>query len=213
LDNFGGLRQLIDKMDMPPRLAALVGMIERDIGPIEEPPADGIAEIKQALAYVDGHVLLGAIVAFMIAQIPDEALEQEPEGGEDPVLDEPPANPEADGAPSDETEGSGTTPPQPETDAERALKPADEIEAEIEALEQANEGAGQPAQQDGETRASEPPEPEPGIKEQAEKLAAANTRKQLDKIVKAEKVEDVTADNNKIEVAYKILRHREAAST
>lgn len=86
LDNLGDLRHVIDRIGLPPRLAFIVGELEKR-QPIDKLKPEADAEVRQVLQLVAGPVLLAVIVAHLIGEIPDEALPQpepvEPEPDDD----------------------------------------------------------------------------------------------------------------------------------
>lgn len=65
----GGLRTLVDRLGVPPRIAELVRQIEADKGPIDRPPEQGFREVVHLMKLVDGAALLGCIVAYLAADI------------------------------------------------------------------------------------------------------------------------------------------------
>ncbi len=75
LDTMAGVRTLIDRSDLPPRLKLLIENIEKDLGPIDEVPDKGGAEVRQVLNLVDGTNLLAGIIAWMIETIPYDGPE------------------------------------------------------------------------------------------------------------------------------------------
>lgn len=72
-----GIRVLVDRLGLPPRLAEMVRRCEEECGPLEQvngTPGEG--EVRQILGMVDGQNLLAALVAKALNEIevPAEVL-------------------------------------------------------------------------------------------------------------------------------------------
>ena len=80
MENMAGVRQLIDRQPIPPRMKMLIKQIEDRPGfAVDAPPATGAAEVKEIMQLVDGNNLLAGIVACILASIPVEEPEADPE--------------------------------------------------------------------------------------------------------------------------------------
>jgi hypothetical protein len=110
-------------MDVPARIRLMVEEIEAYAGPIDEPPADGMNDVRALRAYVDGEALMNCIIAHIVAKIPVP----------EPDADEPEPEPDTD-------EDLDADPPEPLTPEEEAAR----IQAGIDAAERENAGAGGP---------------------------------------------------------------------
>jgi hypothetical protein len=77
MEQMQGVRIIIDRLGLPPRMKILVEQIEDRFGPLEEMPDIGAAEVRRIRGYVDGENLLAAIVARIINDVPveEEALQ------------------------------------------------------------------------------------------------------------------------------------------
>lgn len=66
MDQLGGIRTLIDRLGLPPRLKIIVENFEREYGPLDQVgPTKGAAEVRQILGMVDGQNLLAALVSML----------------------------------------------------------------------------------------------------------------------------------------------------
>lgn len=77
LDNLGGIRSMIERQGLPPRINVIVEQLEKQNKiKIEDVPQVGIDEVKQLFQLVDGQNLIGAIVAHIAASVPADQLPQ-----------------------------------------------------------------------------------------------------------------------------------------
>jgi hypothetical protein len=76
-ENNSGIRTIVDRLEIGPRLRALVTKMEADGMKLDQPPAAGAAEVKALLDLVDGTALCAAILAHLIDHI--EVEQPEPE--------------------------------------------------------------------------------------------------------------------------------------
>lgn len=77
MDQMQGVRTIIDRLGLPPRIKFVVAELEKHNGPLEQLPEAGAAEVRQIRGYVDGENLLAAIVAHIVSEIPAEELDVE----------------------------------------------------------------------------------------------------------------------------------------
>jgi hypothetical protein len=78
MDQLQGVRVLIDRLGLPPRLAYLVAEMERQDGPLNEVgETPGALEVRRILGMVDGQNLCAAIVACLCNHVPADELEGE----------------------------------------------------------------------------------------------------------------------------------------
>lgn len=80
MEHLLGVRTLIDRLGLPPRMKQLVAAMEEQRGPLEEVgDTPGAAEVKRVLALVDGNTLLACMVAAMLNEIEvsDEELKED----------------------------------------------------------------------------------------------------------------------------------------
>lgn len=86
-DQLGGIRDMIERQGLPPRLRVIVDKFEKRTGhPIEKLSEDHLKEVRQIAQLVDGNNLIAVLVATMGSLVPDDELPQpEPVA---PVVDE-----------------------------------------------------------------------------------------------------------------------------
>jgi hypothetical protein len=77
VDQLNGIRVLIDRLGLPPRLKELVKQMEESDGPLElVAESNGGKEVREVLHMVDGPNLMTAIVATLLnhVDVPEEEL-------------------------------------------------------------------------------------------------------------------------------------------
>lgn len=73
MEQMQGVRTIIDRLGLPPRMKVLVEHIEKEFGPLEQLPDAGAEEVRRIRGYVDGENLLAAIVARFVNEVEIEA--------------------------------------------------------------------------------------------------------------------------------------------
>lgn len=91
-ENLGGVRHIIDRIGLPQRIGLLIHAMEAEGLKLEDPPEVGAKEVRQLMGLVDGHWLLGALVAHIVSAL---------DPAEFPELAEPAPEPEPEIEPQD----------------------------------------------------------------------------------------------------------------
>lgn len=81
MDQLQGVRTLIDRLGLPPRLKMLVTRMEEESGPLElVGTTPGGGEVRRIQGMVDGQNLLASIVAAMLNHVPVDEEELRADG-------------------------------------------------------------------------------------------------------------------------------------